>query len=323
MGEADEKARNRQRLSRLALRRAGFVVIAALLVVLAGVTGNGPLSSLQRSAKASSSASGSDSAGSDAGGTTSSTALELQQGEYSKGDCVTWDQTPIGGPQQTTVVPCNTPHLIEMSARVDVTGRFDHYPTDAEWLVFANRDCLTSAQSLLGAPLDPSGKYTTGFIRPARDGWEQGQRSVWCGVELAKDHPTARPGDAVPFRGKVEGSAQAYLRAVGRCFTTTSPFAVPCSKSHLVEITGYVDLSDDKTKPPPVSDNRAWNALVGSKCANVGRVYLGHEPTGNEGTGWEPILPASWDAGRRTVECTVGRYDKNGTALLSSGSLKG
>ena len=164
----------------------GFVVIVALVVVLGGVAGYGPLSSLRRSSKSSLPT---VTVPPDGAGGTTTTVLTLERRAYKHGDCVVWDQKPSADPANTRVVPCTAPHLFEVGSRLDLTGRFDHFPTKPEWKLIFVHDCGASVQALLGAPLDPTGRFVPGGITPTRSGWEQGDRVVWCGAELGAPDP--------------------------------------------------------------------------------------------------------------------------------------
>jgi hypothetical protein len=312
-------------MSKAATRSSfGFVVIAVLLVALAGVTGRGPLRALQRSSNSSDTATNAKPARAPTAhnNATSSTIQALEMRSYRRGDCVNWDQRHSTARRSTNVIPCEQTHLVEIAGEIDVSGRFDHYPSEPEWTRVFSHDCLASVRSLLGGPLDPDGRFTTGGIEPLADAWGQGVRTAWCGVVATRTGPAVHRDTFESFRGKVEGASQVRTEPVGTCLGSKQ-FAVACATPHSVEIVGYVDLTGLTTQPPAVNDNAGWDRLVGDKCGTVGRAYLGHPLSGDEGFGWLSILPASWAAGRRVVECTVARYDKNGKTIPMSTSLKG
>jgi hypothetical protein len=300
----------------------GFALIAALLVVLAGVAGSGPLGFLRRSDSSPSASIASPARTGNGRAGTTTTIVALERRDYRVGDCVTWDQRPAAEQRVTHVVSCAAPHLIEIAGSIDASAQFKRYPTDAQWHQFFAQDCLPSVRSLLGRPLDPIGRFTTSGIKPLAHAWEIGDRKAWCGVEAVIDRPHPDPNALDAFRGKVEGASQVRLARVGACLAPTSPFSVPCKGPHQYEITGYVDLAGVVAQPPALDDDRGWEHLVGARCANVGRPYLGHALAADARFGWLEIPRASWAAGRRTVECTVARYDASNKAILTSGSLK-
>jgi hypothetical protein len=242
-------------------------------------------------------------------GATTTTIFGLMGVNYKRGDCVIWPQTPAER-QQTHQVSCSEPHVIEISGRVDVTGRFDHYPTFAELnkRVF-DIECAAQVESLMGHVLDPNGRFSAGGIYPSEQGWRAGDRTVWCGATGVSLKQLKYPWELLAFRGRVEGANQTLLLPIGTCWSSASPYEKSCSAPHEFEVTGYVDLTGRTTQPPADNDSAAWVALVGDGCRNAARNYLGHDPFGNISSSYESISPASWSGGRRVVECTVARYE--------------
>jgi hypothetical protein len=298
-----------------------YAVVAALIVVLVGVAGRGPLGFLKRSSTPSSSASSGGSSASTAAGETTTTNFLLEPGSYNRGDCVTFDQTPDNDTHETHVVNCAQPHLMEMTASLQVSVTYDHFPSDTEWKALFDHDCAPSIRALMGVPLDPVGLFYATGIQPTADSWANGDRTIWCGIGEQSLTAPARPFGGVPFRGRVEGRPQARIYPVGACLSNDTAYVVPCSQAHLVEIAGWVDLTGKVAQPPAPDDVNAWQRLVGDSCLRAARNYLGHDPINDEGAGWDPIQPGSWATGRRVAECTVARY-RGGEAIPSIGSLK-
>jgi hypothetical protein len=324
-----ERRGERRRRNRARARHAAwYVAIAALVVVLVGVAGYGPLSFMKRdsaksshAAKSVSSTKAKKAKKSTGPTTTSTTIFHLERRSYSLGDCVTFDQRPGEDTRETHVVNCSKPHLMEMTNRHELTGKLDHFPTDAEWLLIDTRDCGPGAQKLIGAPLDPDGRYYATAIQPSADSWAVGDREMWCGVGRRSFTRPPRESMIMPFTGKVEGTAQDLVAPVGSCWGDAA-YVVPCGQPHKWEVTGVVDLTGKVAQPPAADDDHGWNALVGDACHTVARGYLGRDVVGEERAGWEPIQPGSWAAGRRRVECNVARYFGD-QAVPVVGSLKG
>jgi hypothetical protein len=253
--------------------------------------------------------------------TTSTTIYHLERRSYTLGNCVTFDQRAGEDTRATHVVNCAKPHLMEMTNRHELQGYFDHFPSDAEWDLIDARDCGPGAVKLIGAPLDPDGRYYATAIQPSKESWATGDREMWCGVGEHSFTRPPRPSMIMPFTGKVEGTSQDFVSPVGSCWAGSS-YAVPCAQSHKWEVTGYADVTGKVGQLPGEDDDAAWQRLVGDACHAFARTYLGHEPTGDQSAGWVPIQPGSWAAGRRTVECTIARFFGDQTVPIV-GSLKG
>ncbi len=324
-GEGGDKGRSALAHGRHAL---WYVAIAALVVVLFGVAGYGPLSFMKRNSAPSSTAATpsvasktpKNGAGATGRTTTSTTIFHLERRSYARGDCVTFDQQPGQDTRETHVVNCDRPHLVEMTTSLSL-DRFDHFPTEAEWQGVFEHDCAPGTRALIGGPVDPVGRYFPTAIMPTHESWIHGDREVWCGVGSLSLTAPPRPSMLMPFTGRVEGTTQARIAPIGSCWGR-SEYEIPCSQSHLWEVAGYADLAGKVARPPAVDDDHAWGLLVGDACHVVALGYLGHEPRNDQRAGWEPIEPGSWAAGRRTVECTVARYQGNQN-VPGVGSLKG
>jgi Septum formation len=275
----------RPKLSTVAFRAFQAGVVTMVVLTGAGLLGAGPFAWMHHSSSSESSAPGSTPT---ATGPTSSTIAALVLRDYTKGQCVTWDQRPSPDTRPTKVVPCTKPHLVEIAGKVRLSDRLERYPTEPEWDRVFDHDCLPQVQALLRAPLDPYGRFAPGGIRPLADSWRSGDRTVWCGAVLSHE-ASRRTNTFVPFTGAVEGTAQTKLDPIGTCLDASGA-AVPCTKAHVSEIVGYVDIT---TPPPGLHDNNAWNALVGDRCTTTARNYVGHDVS----AGWIPIAAASYAAG--------------------------
>jgi hypothetical protein len=239
-----------------------------------------------------------------AAATTTTTFLKLQARGFRRGDCVTYDQTPGREAETMKVVSCALPHLLEVSGGLDLGDRFDHYPTKDEWGAVLDHECGQSVAALLGAPRDPAGRFIPSAVFATKEGWERGDHTAWCGVIEAPQAPPPSDGHREPFTGKAEGVPQARLVPVGSCWRNNDASAVPCTEPHDYEVSGRVDLSGRTRPPPEVTDNAAWNKIVGADCQRLARKYVAHGFAPKR-VGWSPISKESWAAGSRIVECTV------------------
>lgn len=110
--------------------------------------------------------------------TTTAPTSSLAYRTYAIGDCVTWDQAQDTA--NTQVVDCAKPHLIEIMGTVSL-ARWNHYPTSVEAHHLLAVDCQQVVRRKLGHKL-ALGDDTLGDIYPQTSAWDQGDRTVWCGV---------------------------------------------------------------------------------------------------------------------------------------------
>lgn len=123
--------------------------------------------------------------------TMTTTDFKLLNVSYRAGDCITWDQDRQAD-RTTVAVPCDQPHLIEITGWVDLSG-LDKFPSEAEWKsIKRSRECPEQAEQYLGYPLDPFGRFQANGIIPVSDTWSRGDKGVWCsqamgGRQLPRD----------------------------------------------------------------------------------------------------------------------------------------
>ena len=250
-------------------------------------------------------------------------SVQLAGTVYSTGDCVIWDQDDVSGVEtrRTDVVDCAEPHLFEVAGSVDVRDRFTAtYPTDFEWDVVTEEVCGPMAETILGGPFDPRGRYFPTLIKPVPSSWSMGERIVWCGVGARHEVRPERDDLVAASTGKATAAGQALVHAAGTCLDGDG-YTVPCVEPHRFEITGTVDLGPVTATVPPTDDDAAWVALVGDRCRSVGASYAGRQAIDDEGFGYLPLEPGSWSSGRRIVECVAGRW-RDGSMIPSTGSVR-
>jgi hypothetical protein len=254
--------------------------------------------------------------------------VHIERLAHAPGDCLTWDQaagvTPVA--RATTPVPCDTPHLVEITGQVTIptTDGVGPGPTPAELDEMTDRLCLPVNEAHLGGPLDPHGRYYAAGIQPSPESWRSGDREVWCalGAHDGTEDPFAEgDGRHRPFSGAVASTSQHWLYEPGVCLDDVRRGALACTADHEFEVVGRVDLPAD-TAPPPPADHAGWDGLVGDTCRAQTRAYLGRDPSGSLVTDWLAIEGASWDAGLRTVHCVVGGPDGAGGWLTMRGSAR-
>ncbi len=256
-----------------------------------------------------------------------STTIGIVKRNFQPGDCVTWDQN-AGPSVVATVVPCTAPHLVEITHEEGLTSYASGapFPDRLQWARIFASECGPVATSYLGYPLDPTGRFVPGGISPSDSSWALGDRTLWCGIQVSiRQSPDLNPNDLNPFTGVVRGQDQGVVDAVGSCFGPGSQGLgggiVPCTSPHVDEVTGAVSIAGLVEQLPQTSG--AWSSLVGADCQNLAVRYHGGDLPPGVSAGWIPITQADWDAGVRTVQCSVGWFDASGNPVVGTSALKG
>lgn len=234
------------------------------------------------------------------------------------GDCVNWTQD---GEIATdfTVVDCAEPHRFEVATREDLS----QYPTsefgpdapqpDLERQGQLTADlCAGPTRSYLDGRLDPQGRYAVAPILPPGAAWDDGDRTMICGV-------------AVP-----EGDGQ-YTEATGRAAETDQSTAVPdetcvraqgdtvnsvpCDQPYSWQVTSVVNLGEEFGAQPdaPWPNLEQQGEFLDEVCTRAGIDFLNGEPGGNDEAlyqstltpFWTTLPQESWNAGSRTVNCAL------------------
>jgi putative regulator of septum formation len=253
--------------------------------------------------------------GTDPAGVTTSTTFRLLGVDFRIGNCVIWDQAGSSD-RYPRIVPCDQPHLIEITGRVDLFDK-TAFPTDADFDTIRDQDCTRLADEFLGHPLDRHGRFQASSITPYPEAWVQGEKTVWCGLIVTPHDVDDDRYIHEAFTGTVKGQDQTYLWGAGSCLADDETWkivgAVPCDQPHAYEVTGHVDASGFRIGPP-AADSNAWNTGLGTACATVARGYLkGPIPAGFL-SGVLPFQADSWTAGRRLAECVLSRPNSTGHA---------
>jgi Septum formation len=233
---------------------------------------------------------------------------------YTVGECVTWASSDSLTPPAT--VDCSDPHRMQITGRTEAP-RLGHYPSADEWTVFVTTTCPQMAQQLIGAPLDPYGRFSVSAFFASAEGWARGDRTVWCG--LGHNTGAASVG-AGTLTEDVRGADQSYHFAVGECIAFPPALddvaAVPCDQPHQKEITG--EISYPEAGGPPTG------GVADERCDGLALDYLGRRPPEPWLVGSESLPIESWTAGRRTSHCFLGQWEADGiTMKVVTGSLRG
>jgi hypothetical protein len=296
----------------------GVTIIVGLLVV-GGLAGSGPLHSLHRVLQSSSTSS------QPSGLPSTTTEPGIQPQALRSGDCLTWQQGATEG-APSALVPCSSPHLMEMTRKATLTqfSASAPFPDSATWIATADSVCGPIATAYLGYPLDPNGRFHTDWLTPGTGSWARGDRGLWCGIGSYAPLDQGTTGVFDAFTGVVRGQDQEWIYPTGTCFGLGTAGqrgpVVLCGGAHAFEVTGLTTLPSSSTFP--TSDSQ-WDSAVGSQCEQLATAYKGGSLPAGIQSGWLPLEQSSWNAGERKVQCTIGWYDGAGNLVTGTGTLKG
>lgn len=245
------------------------------------------------------------------------------------GSCVNWTPGEDGLNTGFATVPCAEPHRFEVSAREDLSM----YPT-SEFGEDAERPNLERQQQLtaelcngptlayLQGKLDPEGRYQISPILPPASYWEDGDRTMLCGVMVPDVD-----GRSVETTGLAAETDQARAYPADTCVRVeeNAPIEVPCDQDHTWQVTDIVNLAD--TFPDAWPDVEKQNEFLNKRCTEAAQNYLGGDDNLYNSTltpFWTTIQAQSWEAGSRSVNCalTFGR-NGGGFAVLKSDVRQG
>jgi hypothetical protein len=252
----------------------------------------------------------------------SSSGPETGSSELAKapGTCLTWQRTDGADVHQ---VDCSAPHLFETAGPVNANQPDGApFPADAAWQKIVADQCGSLVQRYLGKPLDPTGRYKVGALKPTAAAWGDGDRTVRCGLQAP-----GVTGALLSSTGKVSAADQAVVFAAGTCLglngKEVSDPVSSCAKTHAAEVAGTVDLGSKFTGALPSVDDQ--DNFLQPACTKVAQDAVGAQKlTDSKLTVyWTNIDQASWDAGTRRVSCNMGSLlaDNSGFAPLT-GAVK-
>ncbi|MFC4376601.1 septum formation family protein [Nocardia halotolerans] len=256
------------------------------------------------------------------------TAPVVRDKEFSSadvGDCLNWTRTDRS---DLLKVNCADEHLFEVAGVINLGaypgrefGEGTRHPDSLRLTELRDEHCLPAVQNYLGGRLDPRGKYLVNVMSPSPAGWQHGDRTLRCGVQVAAT--AASP----PSTGSVVGSDQSKVHPVGTCLginqnLPTDP--VDCAQPHAVEIVGNVNLGAEFTGGPPTEAQQ--DKFVEAECNRMSTEYLGSPDAIRNKTltlFFDYLEPSSWLAGSRRLDCWLGKgVDREGFAPIV-GSARG
>jgi hypothetical protein len=247
-------------------------------------------------------------------------------GSARPGDCLTWSNPKA---LDLSKVNCADKHLFEVTAEIDLSeypgrefGPGTRFPDTLRFTELRDEHCVPAAQAYLGGKLDPRGRFAVGIINPGEAGWQHGDRTIRCGLQLA----SAGGNATQPSSGRVRDSDQSRVFEVGACIginaglPTNEP--VDCAKPHAYEVMSVEDLGPHFTGGPPGKDDQ--DKFMQDECSRMIGDYLGGQDALINKTltaFWDNIDTRSWLTGSHKLNCAVGKATQDGFATIT-GSAK-
>lgn len=233
------------------------------------------------------------------------------------GTCLTWRSPDAGDMRQ---VACAEAHIFEVTEVIDIS---DDFPPDAEqpdvakWREIAVDRCTEGAATYLSKPLDPAGKLQVSALRPNSTDWQNGQRSLRCGLWR-----TGPGGSLQGTKGPAVEQDQSDIWAKGTCLgldgkTVGDP--VNCEQKHSYEMIAVVNLRDEFDEDPPSKGKQ--ESYLDKTCSRVADKYTGGMNLKKKKliVSWDIRSKESWRAGSYLVNCKVAALldDKSGLAPVT------
>jgi len=306
--------------------RSAAAVRTGLVAALAASVAIGAYDFVSTSQDGGTSASGSATAGSEAGTTDPETGEASPFTSADVGACLTWDIGADGEVTQFEQAPCEGEHRFEISARENLAtypssefGEDAPMPDLTRQAQLREELCHSPTLRYLDGRFDPVGRYSIAPILPSADAWENGDRTMLCGIQ-------STDADGVPqlTTGAAADQDQARVAEPGECLFVDGSRAlltVGCAEDHHLEATATVDLAPVFPEgTPSVADQDTHLAEV---CTQAAIDYLGGEENLYQSTlqpYWTALEQASWIGGSRSVNCALTHANSDGGFSVLNGT---
>lgn len=227
------------------------------------------------------------------------------------GACLNWDTDDAGTPTNFEQTPCNEPHRFEVSSREDLAtypssefGEDAPRPDVTRQAQLREELCRNATLTYLEGGLDPSGRFSVASILPPAPSWDQGDRTLLCGMQS-----TDSAGTPVLTEGQVAEVDQARVAKPGSCLMidhSNSLHPVDCAADHQLEATSIVDLKDELGPEAPSVEDQ--DDFLKEACTQAAIDHLGEEEKLYQSTlqpFWLPLSAESWASGSHSVNCAL------------------
>lgn len=227
------------------------------------------------------------------------------------GACLSWDITPEGKITNFEQADCAEEHRFEVSAREDLSayptaefGPEAGVPGTARQAQLREELCRAPTLRYLDGRFDPTGKYSIAPILPPAPAWENGDRTMLCGLQT-----TDARGVPQLTTGKVSERDQARVYSAQSCLRieeSQTLTEVACGEPHHMEVTSTVNLRENFSDGYPADE--AQDEFLADVCTRAGEDYLGGEENLYQSTlqpYWGAISEDSWRNGSYSVNCTL------------------
>lgn len=245
------------------------------------------------------------------------------------GACVNWKRGQDNQNTDFLTVDCQKPHRFEVSAREDLGaypssefGKDAKQPDTQRQAELSQELCDGPTLRYLKGNLDPNGRYTISPILPPESAWEQGDRTMLCGV-MVQDNT----GKSIETTGPAAEQDQSQVYPPDTCVKVSekSTKMASCEEDHSWQVTRQVNLGkifQGEEWPTIERQNEALNKI----CTPAAEEYLGGEENLYKSTltpFWTTQPEESWVTGSRQVNCALVSSEGDGFAKLKGDVRKG
>ncbi|MDK8244772.1 septum formation family protein [Corynebacterium sp. UMB10321] len=270
--------------------------------------------------------------GTDASGVSTSTPKRQSKNKPApfttadQGACLTWEADAEGHITAFEQTDCALEHRFEISAREDLAtyptsefGPSAPMPNQTRQAQLREELCGGATLRYLNGAFDPNGRYSIAPILPPAAAWEDGDRTMLCGLQ-----ETDRDGTPILTTGRVSEQDQARTFNPGECVAidgTSSLSSVDCNEPHQMEITSTVDLAPvfpDHTPSIEEQDNHLRDV-----CTDAAQKYMGAEENLYQialQPFWTTQKPSAWEGGSHSVNCALVFSNPEGQFATLTGS---
>lgn len=227
------------------------------------------------------------------------------------GACLTWNIDADGKINSFEQADCAEEHRFEISAREDLSayptaefGPEAEIPGTARQAQLREELCWTPTLRYLDGRFDSSGKYSIAPILPPAPAWENGDRTMLCGLQS-----TDSRGVPQLTTGKVSERDQARVYSTQSCLRieeSQTLTEVACGEPHQMEVTSTVNLLENFSDGYPAEE--AQDEFLADVCTRAAEDYVGGEENLYQSTlqpYWGAMSEESWRNGSHSVNCTL------------------